>query len=81
MRIYSRICIVHAAGGGAAEKKINQFAQQENRKHSGVFSQIDEVVEAGRRERGRREKIKGATDRKHVKMSVASLKDSGTAAA
>lgn len=68
-------------GEGRQEKKINQFAQQENRKHSGVCSKIDVVVEAGRRERGCREKIKGATDRKHVKMSVASLKDSGTAVA
>lgn len=70
------------AGRSGREKKIiNQFAQQENRKRSRVCSELDVVAVGGRGERGYREKIKGAIDRKYVKMSVASLKDSGTAAA
>lgn len=42
---------------------------------------MDVVTVGGRGERGYREKIKGTIDRKYESMSVASLKDSGTAAA
>lgn len=81
--IYS-YCITRRAcrwGGATTEEKLNLFAQQENRIHSRVCSRIDIVMVGGRRRRGCREKIKGPIDRKRVKMSVASLKDSGTAAA
>lgn len=65
--------------GGAAEKNQPICTTGKQETQQGV--QQNRCSGSGwSRQRGCREKIKGVTDRKRVKMSVASSKDSGTAA-